>query len=74
MSQVGVAGDLEPDAGGLGDRDVIWSVGQQDAGAIAVDADLVEHRAEVLGVSRVAIRDADDLQAIDFRFFVIEDA
>ena len=68
-----VAGNLEADAGGFGDGNVVGSVGQQDAGAVAVDADFVEDRAEVLCVGRVFVGHANDLQAVNFGFLVVED-
>ena len=65
-----MAGDLEADTGGFGDSDVVGSMGQEDAGAIAVDADLVEDGAKVLRVRGVAVGHADDLKAVNLGFLV----
>jgi hypothetical protein len=61
LAKMGVTGDLKADAGGFGDGDVVGRMGEQDAGAVAVDTDFVENRAEVLRVGGVFIWDADDL-------------
>src|SRR4029077_8653791 len=38
----------------------------------SIDADAREHRTEMLGMRRVVIMNADELQTIDLNFFLVE--
>src|SRR5882672_3426615 len=67
-----VAGKLEADAGFFSDCGMVGRMRKQDARAGWFDGDFCEDGAEVLGVSSVFVRDANDLQTIQIDFFVVK--
>ena len=73
LAAVGVAGELERDALLLWNGQAVRHVGEQDAGAGAVEIGVGEDRAEALGIRGVVVRDAEDLEAVEIDGFVVED-
>ncbi len=69
-----VAGELEGDAGLLGDGEVHGAVGEEDAGVMGVQVSLAEDGAQFGGVAGFGIVHADDLKAVEDHFFVVQDA
>ena len=49
-------------------------MGEQDAGAVAIQVGLPEDRPEAQSIDRVTMVHSNDLQAIDFQLLVVEDA
>ena len=47
---------------------------KQDTRARAIDIDVLKNRAEMLRMGRVMIVNADELQAVKFDFFFVQDA
>lgn len=74
LAEVGVAGELERDAGGFRGGGMVGRVGEQDAGAIAVHAERVQGGGEVSGAGGAAVGDAENLEAVGVNLFVVEDA
>src|SRR5579862_847409 len=69
-----MAVDLEADARFGGDGGLIGRVSEQDAGGVAIDLGVLQDAAQALGAVRVAKMDADELQAVEDDFFVVEHA
>src|SRR3974390_3505001 len=61
LSHMRVAGKLQRHTGGFGDLRMIRGVRQQDARALAVDANALKDGSEVLGMGGVQVRHANDL-------------
>jgi hypothetical protein len=59
-----MSGELQGNAGGLGDCGIVGGVGEQDAGAGAVQMDAIERRRQVSVLGRVAGGNADDLRSV----------
>ena len=66
-------GELERNAGGFGNVRVVGRVSQKNAGAVAINADALEHGGKMRVLRGVTVRDTDDLEAVRFDFLVGED-
>ena len=69
-----VAGELQRDAGGIGNLHVRWPMGEQHAGAGAIDAERREVAAKRFGTVGLGVVQADDLQAADLDGFIVQHA
>lgn len=74
LTEVSMSGELQRNAGGLGNLRVIRRMSQQNACPITIQADSVKHRGKSVAMGCVPIWDADDLQAIHFHLLIAEDA
>ena len=73
LTAVGVAGELETDAGLLDDGQAMGCVVEQDAGLGGVGAQDIKRGTKPDGVVGVGIRDAENLHAVDGYLFIFED-
>src|SRR5882757_1376490 len=69
-----MAGELERDTLPLWNWQAVRHVGEQDAGARAIEIGVGEDGAEALGVRGIVIRNAKDLETVEIDGFVVEDA
>ena len=65
LAEVRVAGELKRDAGSLRDFGMIGRMSQKDARACRIDLNFSQDAGEVTIVGRVAVRHANDLQAVN---------
>src|SRR5258708_19153538 len=72
LSKMRVSRQLQRNSGSLRDPRIVRGVGQENAGAVAVEADRMKHRSEVPVQRGIPVRHAYDLQAVRFHFFVAE--
>jgi hypothetical protein len=67
-----MAGQLQGHAFLLGNREVHRLMRQQNAGAISIQSGTLQQHAEKRRSVQFRVMHADDLQSIDFHFFVVQ--
>src|SRR5271155_4353283 len=66
LAKVRMTGQLQGDAGRLRDLRMVWGMCQQDACAAAIQADRMQDRRKLPVLSRIPVRNANNLQTVPF--------